>query len=219
VTRVCVMTAVFGGYDSPRPFRAQDIACDAILIADEPMVVPGWRTVAAARPWGASPRMAAKEPRCLPHRWTDADIVIWIDGHIEVISESFVRELVAQLDGGALGMFRHAFHTTISEEAALASRLPKYVTYDLVAQANHYIADGHPDAWGMWATGVMIRRPAETVSFGEAWLEEIKRWGPEDQISLPYVLRRTIGYPVDLPFEGWRKGYRFKLHQHNDGTD
>lgn len=211
------MTAVFGGYDNIRPLPTQDVACDAILIADQPCDVAGWRTLAAPQS-EVSPRMAAKEPRCLPHRWTDADIVLWIDGHVEITSSSFVREVVHQLGAGKIGMFRHNFHTGISEEARFAARLPKYAGYDLVAQADHYLADGHPDAWGMWATGVMVRRSSETTEFGEAWLAEIRRWGPEDQISLPYVLRRTIGYPIDLPFDGWRSGTRFTLHQHNDGT-
>ena len=211
------MTAVFGGYDNPRPLPTQDISCEAILVSDRPYGIPGWRNSIATEKW-PSPRLAAKEPRCRPQQWTDADIVLWIDAHVEVRSGSFVREIVHQLGAGSIGMFRHAFHGSISQEARLASTLPKYSGYDLIGQASHYIAEGHPDAWGMWMTGVMVRRPVHTIEFGDAWLDEIRHWGPEDQISLPVVLRRTIGHPVDLPFEGWWHGTRFILHRHNDGT-
>jgi hypothetical protein len=70
----------------------------------------------------------------------------------------------------------------------------------------------------MWTTGVMVRRPAETIEFGDAWQAEIDQWGPEDQISLPVVLHRAGITPVDLPFEGWWDGRRFMLRRHNDGT-
>ncbi len=215
-TRVCVMTAVFGDYDNLWPLPVQDIDCETLLISDRPYNIAGWKNKTVSTHTTA--RMAAKEPRCVPHRWTDADIVIWLDASLEVRSNSLVRELVTQLGNGKLGAFRHDFHASISQETQLAATLPKYGGYDLRAQARHYLHEGHPDDWGLWTTGIMVRRPAETVEFGEAWLKEIERWGPEDQVSLPYVLRRTIGYPVDLPFEGWWQGTRFMLHCHNDGT-
>ena len=214
---ICVLTAIFGEYDNPWPFLDQDIDCDALIISDRPYSVPGWRNI-LAQPTLDSPRMAAKEPRCLPQLWTDADIIVWLDAHLEVRSRSFVRELVSQLGDGRIGMFRHTYHRAISQEARLASQLDKYRGYDLLGQVRHYLDEGHPDSWGMWTTGVMVRRPSDTLEFGNVWLDEIKRWGPEDQISLPYALRRTIGYPVDLPFEGWWEGKRFLLHRHNDGT-
>lgn len=226
--RVCVMTCNFGDHDVVLPLPAQDIECDTILLTDRPEQVPGWRhhTWLDGGPWltadgrrrPANARLAAKVPRCLPHEFTDAEIVVWLDAHVEVRSPSFIRELVDQLGEGKVGAFRHGFHTSISQEAALASTLAKYEGYDLVAQAKHYLEDGHPDSWGMWTTGVMVRRPSETVEFGEQWLAEIEQWGPEDQISLPVVLRRCGIEPVDLPFEGWWEGTRFALHPHNDGT-
>lgn len=215
---VCVMTAVFGGYDTPKPLPAQDIACDAVLITDRPATTPGWRNLVARLPAGTLPRMAAKWPRCRPDRFTDADVVVWLDGHIEVRSPSLIRELVEQLGDGVIGAFRHPFHTTISEEAKLASTLAKYAGWDLSRQVDAYLAAGLPDDWGLWATGVMVRRPAATVEFGEMWQSEIDTWGPEDQISLPYALWATATPIVDLPFDGWWNGDRFMLHPHNDGT-
>lgn len=216
--RICVMTAVFGDYDRPRPLPQQDIDCRSLLISDRPYDIVGWNNEVVPVPKSKSSRMAAKEPRCLPHRWTDAEIVVWLDANLEVRSKSLVRELTAQLGDGKLGAFRHSFHTSISQEARLASTLPKYSGYDLKKQVKRYLRKGHPDAWGLWMTGVMVRVSTDTVKFGERWLKQIERWGPEDQISLPYVLRRTIGYPIDLPFEGWWQGSRFLLHYHNDGT-
>jgi hypothetical protein len=216
--RICVLSCNFGGHDVVSPLPAQDIECDAVLLTNKPCDVPGWRNVVVPIPDEIRPRMWAKRPRCQPEKFTDAETVVWFDAHLEVRSTSLVRELVDQLGDGAFGAFRHGFHTSISQEAALASTLPKYEGYDLVAQAKHYLEEGHPDSWGMWTTGVMVRRPAATVEFGEAWLAEIEQWGPEDQISLPYVLRTTGTEMVDLPFEGWWTGERFILHPHNDGT-
>ena len=216
--RVCVLSCNFGDHDEVSPLPAQDIECDAILLTSKACEVPGWRNVVVPIPDDITPRMWAKRPRCQPEKFTDAEVVVWLDGHVDVRSELLVRELVDHLGDGVIGAFRHGFHTSISQEAALASTLPKYEGHDLVAQAKHYLEEGHPDSWGMWTTGVMVRRPAETAEFGEAWLAEIERWGPEDQISLPYVLRTTGTEMVDLPFEGWWVGERFILHPHNDGT-
>ena len=224
---ICVMTAIFGGYDVPWPLLAQDVECDAILITDDPeLQVPGWRTVhwTGVRGWRFAdepplpPRLAAKVPRCRPDRWTDAEHIVWLDGHLSVTSPSLIRELVAELGDGDIGAFRHHFHTTITEEAALASELPKYEGWDLQRQAKTYLEAGHPDDYGLWTTGVMVRRPRRTITFGNAWQDEIDIFGPEDQISLPWALRATGTEMVDLAFEGWWVGRRFHLHQHTDGT-
>lgn len=216
--RVTVLTANFGDHDTVFPLPAQDIECDAILLTDRPYAVPGWRNVIVTLPEDTTPRLAAKRPRCRPDLYTDAEIVVWLDAHLEVTTSTLIGELVEQLGDGTVGAFRHGFHTTITQEAKLASTLAKYAGYDLAGQAKAYLEAGHPDDWGLWTTGVMVRRPGATVEFGNAWQAEIDQWGPEDQISLPVALRSTGTTPVDLPFEGWWKGDRFTIHPHTDGS-
>jgi hypothetical protein len=214
---VAVLTAVYGGYDNPHPLPPQDIECDSILLSDDTgLQVDGWRTVTLFSDRPA--RLAAKRPRCRPELVTDADVVVWLDAHVEVTSPSLISELVAELGDAPIGAFRHGYHTSIRQEAELASTLPKYNGWDLRAQARAYEALGHPHNWGMWTTGVMVRRPKQTQLFGRLWQGEIDLWGPEDQISLPFALRESGLRPVDLRFEGWWVGERFRLHPHNDGT-
>lgn len=208
------MRAVFGGYDDYRWADDRDMLLTESTwgLYARPELDCRWFDDLVEH----SPRMAAKVPRCRPDLFTDADIVVWLDGHLEVLDGRFVDDCVTALGDRDVAVFRHPFLTTITAEAHLAATLPKYNGWDLTGQARRYLTAGHPDNWGLWATGVMVRRPATTRTFGDRWQAEIDRWGPEDQISLPPVLRACGITPVDLPAWWWCT--RFRLHPHADGT-
>jgi hypothetical protein len=216
---IAVLTANFGGYDQPHPLPAQDIAPEAILVSDRPLEVEGWTNVVVPPVGRVDPRHAAKAPKMVPRAFTDAEVVVWLDGHLEVRTTSLISDLVTQLGDEEFGAFRHTFMDSISAEAELASKLFKYRGYKLRAQAQHYLDSGHPDKWGMWTSGLTVRRMTSRVeAMGRAWHAEAKLWGTEDQIALPVVLRNHGIIPVDLPFEGWWAGKRFMLHRHKDGS-
>lgn len=210
--KVAVVSALYGGYDTPKPFPSDDI--EAVLVSDVPIDISGWRNIVAPSE-EADPRMAAKYAKCRPDLYVEADIIVWLDASIEVRDSQVIDDLVSGLGDGLFGAYRHTFNHTIKSEALCASNVAeKYDNADLFGQVAHYEAQGHPKRWGMWTSGVHVRRIDDvTRRFGDEWLAEMKRWGVEDQISLPFVLRNNDITPIDLPHPGWDNP-RFILRPH-----
>jgi hypothetical protein len=70
----------------------------------------------------------------------------------------------------------------------------------VLEQADAYSLAGHPERWGLWATGVIARRHTDAVrELGVRWLHETERWSFQDQISQPYALRETGLRPQAFP--------------------
>lgn len=230
--KVGVVTASYGGYDTVHSFPTQigDFAYEAKLVTDDKFLdLPGWETVYEPEEF-RPPRRAAKFPKCLPHLYfTDedgnasVDYTIWVDAHLEVRSPDFIKTLITDLGDAPLGQFPHTQHRTISAECALAEVTGKY-QYDMRAQVQRYLQHGMPDDYGVWMTGLIVRRygnpwtSSDWDLFGKAWLAEFDRWGVEDQISEPYILWQHDLKPKELEFEGWWDGRRFMLHRHVDGS-
>jgi len=75
------------------------------------------------------------------------------------------------------------------EGAHCIERLTKYDAYPLAEQLKEYEEEGMPPNFGLWATGYTARKHnSSTHEIGKLWWEQIKKWGSNCQISLPYVL-------------------------------
>jgi hypothetical protein len=215
---VAIVSSVYGGYDLPVAPVPQDTACDFVLVTDRQVDCWPWKVVVEPRP-DLHPRLAAKVAKCRPDAYTDADMTIWVDGHLRITHPAFVRWAAGALDGGAqVAQLRHPQRSRIADEAALSARLPKYRGLPVAEQAASYLAAGYPDGWGMWATGLIVRRTVgATVRFGDAWLAEQVRWTVQDQISEPPLLYWHGLEMATLP--GPLVGHwAFDLGRHSDGT-
>lgn len=191
--RIAIITSVYGAYDPVR--SAPDVFDDAVLVTDSRDSVAGWRTFLA--PSNDPPRLAAKRAKMLPWLFTDCDAAVWIDGSIEITGGNlrrWVEPLLAQKD---LWVWQHPEgRNDIRQEGPVCWDWPKYAEYPIRQQIEHYANDGFPEAWGLFACGVLAWRfTDEAKRFGALWLAEQERWSIQDQISLPYLL--------------WREGFRF----------
>jgi hypothetical protein len=218
--RIAVISASYGSYDDLNrlPPQHDDSPVEAILVADKPYVVPGWQTVVHERS-GFEPRLAAKFAKACPQNYTDADVVVWLDAHVEVRSSTFAHDLALELGEHEFGAFRHTHTKSLTEEVALAKVTGKYDNEKMDLQIKTYLDRGYPDAWGMWMSGLTVRRMTQPViEMGNIWLNELVEWTVEDQLSLPYALHQCGIVPLDLAFDGWWTGDRFLLKRHRDGS-
>jgi len=210
---VAVVSSVYGGFDNvgrPDPSEADDW----ILVAGEPVdAPPPWRVIVEPRPHMVN-RLAAKVAKCRPDRYTDADVVVWMDGAARP-REGWRDVLCGPV--APIVQWVHPERDSIVAEATVSAQMGKYGGQAVEAQAASYVADGHPDDWGLWAAGVIVYRPRlfNLPAFGDAWLSEQIRWSYQDQISEPYVLRRHGLRPEPLPgglwagqFVGWEPHWR-----------
>ena len=185
--RLAAVCAIYGGYDLIPP--VPDGVDDAVLVTDVP-VRSGWRNV--VDPSTAHPRLAAKRPKVRPDLYTDCDASLWMDGSIHVRDGSFaerIRDLLAEHE---LVLTDHPEdRACLYDEAVHCQDWPKYAGEPIREQATQYRAAGMPEGFGLWAAGCIARRHTpEMRRFGDAWLEEIRRWSVQDQVSLPFVLWR-----------------------------
>lgn len=195
--KVALITAIYDGYDTLKPLVPQDVDVETICVTDDPNLrSEQWAIVCEPRP-GVHPNLAAKRPKMLPWAYTDAEIIIWVDASIMVTSPGLARAMGDYLP---LGQFAHPDRDCIYDEVAHSIPMPKYAGLPLRAQAEFYRAARHPDRWGLWATGLIARwRTPEIEAFGAAWLAECERWGFQDQVSEPPMLRAHGLAPVTIP--------------------
>ena len=217
--RICVYTAVYGGYDNLKRWPQQTVDVDLICFTDEARSDSnnGWRIVRAS-PAG-HPRMRAKYFKILSHRvfpngrlaWrynrvqallrgrTRYDVLIWVDGSVQVRSHRFVEEFVGQIGPSGWAMFRHPDRDCIYDELGASLPMEKYRDQPLDRQVVSYRAEGYPAHCGLMACGLIARhaRDHRHRRINNAWWQENRRWSYQDQLSLPVVLWR-MGYACEM---------------------
>lgn len=197
-----IVTGIFGDIDVPKDPWRQDHDVRWVFVTDrEDWTPPHYDQVIYEPPDGRHPRLQAKDPKLEPWRYApDDDTWIWIDGSMQVISNTFVREAVAAAEGAKIAQWAHPDRVCIYPEAELSATLPKYADTPVLEQAEYYADCGHPKDWGLWATGLIVyNEPVPQLS--QLWSTQMTMWGYQDQISEPFVLRIAGMRPRDLPYD------------------
>ena len=213
---IAVVSSVYGDYDKVVAPVPQSIPCEFVLVTDREIKCDPWRVVVEPRP-GLDSRMAAKVAKCRPDLYTRADITVWMDASMWINSPEFAAWASAFVEQGEIAQFKHPERQRLTDEAEVSTGLVKYHGLPVREQVQHYLDGGYPDDWGLWATGLIVRRWDLPTSFGDEWLREQLRWTYQDQLSQPPLLRRYGRRPV--PLDGMIVGHhRFHLRPHRDGT-
>ena len=199
--RVCLYTAIAGGYDDLKAQPEQTIPCDFVCFTDEPpsAVVAPWRVVPLPRVAGGSANLRAKLPKVRPHEafaglgGAPYDVTIWIDGSIQILRPAFAETLVEAARETGIAVLRHSARDCIYDEAVAAldpKTRHKYVGMPMSEQVERYRVDGYPEHNGLMLGGLVARAMGDPLvrAVGDAWWAEIERWSERDQLSLPYVL-------------------------------
>lgn len=201
MTDVAILTAIHDKYDELKPALPQDgLDIDWVCVTDDPDLKDGtlgWKIIHEPRP-ELHPNRAAKYPKFFPWHYTDAPASIWVDASFRIISTRLATEALAHAN--PIAQFAHPWRECLYTEAAETMNLAKYAGEPAEEQAAHYRTAGHPEGWGLWATGVIARQHTNAVKkLGHAWMTEVEAWSFQDQISQPYALRTTGLRPAPLP--------------------
>jgi len=199
--KTAILTAIYDHYDSLKPVLPQKSAdVDWILVTDDPPEdALGWTVVNEPKP-GIHPNRAAKNPKFNPHQYTDASQTIWIDASFRINSPTFAVDALSF--ARPIAQFVHPWRDCLFDEARETQAIGRYAPQVPVIgqQAEHYRGLGHPEHWGLWATGVIARQTTlETVRLGELWTAHVAAWSFQDQVSQPFVLREAGLRPIALP--------------------
>jgi hypothetical protein len=124
---------------------------------------------------------------------------IWIDGGIQITSESFVPEILGHLNNGMVVSPHFDGRNCAYGEATI--RPPKYANEPLDQQVDFYRQEGLPENYGLYECGVMARdmNSDDVRNVSELWLGQNLEWSYQDQVSLPYVFWKSGYVPDVLP--------------------
>ncbi len=207
-------SAIYGNYDHPKPITAAGFSRTPMMFTDsfrvrdearelgwEVHVVPGeflWIDYPTNRESAEiiEPMLNHKYWKCHPDKLPfdePIDASIWLDGSVEP-HPGFEEKALAALGDDDWACVPHPSRSCIYPEADYSATLTwRYDGPSILAQANHY-RDFHPPGWGLFATGVNVRRHTpEVIELSHLWWDEILNWSHQDQLSLPVLLRLWEG--------------------------
>jgi hypothetical protein len=210
--KIAVITAVFGGMDTEKPFCKQSVDCDRIFINEQnsPFPLPN-----------LPPRLQAKYFKLQAHRaFPGYDCYVWIDGNIEVTSPMFVEEITDRLRG-EICIQRHHERKTIKEEIdfILNSDNPylttRYGAQPLKEEYEYYLREGMEEDAALYSCNIFAWHSTEkTNGFFDKWWRLTLEWSWFDQSQFsflawncPLIRIVNFGPMFDNPF--------FKLHGHD----
>jgi hypothetical protein len=169
-----VYSANYGNFDPP---RQQIIPIRMFSDATNPLPYRDPRR--SAKWWKVKPELACP----------DAAITIWLDASAIVLVPNLVEVMVDALGDHEALFFRHPYWTSLTEEVAVSRKAEKYDEWPLEEQVKTYREAGMPEEGFLVHTAFIVRRNTPAVRQTDArWWEEMRQWGLQDQISLPYVL-------------------------------
>ena len=187
-----VFTAKYGSTGAPADPLERAPAVQYLCFTDNNRLrsdVWSFRTYAPSR----DPLMQTKACKILAHESLDCDLSLWIDGGVELQSLAGAFRLLS----ADVALRRHVSRNCIYDEGKHCKEVrrgdPRLIDRSLA----RYDDEAHPRDYGLWDTDIVLRRHNDsTKSFNLEWWREVSTGTPQDQISLPVVLRR-----LSMPFE------------------
>jgi hypothetical protein len=188
--KLALYTVVTGGYDAITPPEYVTPGLSHVCFTDEPARVPApWIPVLLSRR-ALSESRVSRHVKMHPHLLDELsgfDATLYVDGSIAVVGD--IREFVGpHLNGpGDVFMFDHPHRASTFAEAVAVAEYGHEWIWSVAAQVRRYYRSGFPDAAGLHAGGVILRRNAES------WQPLMQRWWQEyvlgcnrDQLALGY---------------------------------
>jgi len=149
------------------------------------------------------------------------DIVIWMDGTIEIKNPYFLEYFSLILRENKIVTFEHEKRRGELKREVNASNNPRYTStnwngqdqpyQDIFAQFENYKKDGYSDAYwkkysesnnyGLWITCVVgfNMNEKETIDFLDYWYLQTLKFTTQDQIGFPYALQKLKIHPYSFP--------------------
>lgn len=232
--RICFVTCITGGYDAAlkRPAK-QTVPSNFVAFVDDLPTTQanGWTLLDAKDyAFGIDERdrkpdernslannqhsfNRAKFVKLNLHRLPELfgyDLVVWLDGSVEVTSTTCAEACLRLADAGhPIVLFEHGLWNTLTEEVR-ASHFDRYTSefhfgqkqpyQDVDAQYADYLSQGFQEV-GLWITCFVsfdMRNPS-CRKFLDMWYEQNRVHTTQDQIGFPYVCWKLGVMPYTLP--------------------
>jgi hypothetical protein len=199
---ITVYTTILNHYDhlrAPGCDIAAEPQADFVCFSDEPYQVPApWRLQPAYLPYPDDAARNSRVAKVLSHLFIDTEYSIWHDGNLQILAPPYylIDRWLTDVD---IAVVKHHFghyddwgFDCIYKEAETCIRRDTFETALIQRQADAYRAQGHPEHWGLFVCGFILRRHTPAICrMNEEWWHEIVTYSARDQISFPFVLRKS----------------------------
>lgn len=212
--KIALITATVGGFDTIKEMPKQTVDFELIRLTDNDLIeIKG------------DARHKAKFPKMQGHLFTDADVIIWIDGSVQIVSNNFVEYMMECLKWHDVVIGKHNLRDCAFDECNYVideinkgnEYLSKRYT---IAEMNYIIeqlkAFQMPYNSGLYACGIFARRNNEKVNrlFNLWWVNE-KLNKTLDQPYFAYLAYKYLNVNK-IEWNTLLDNQYFKLTPHND---
>jgi hypothetical protein len=219
--KVALYTAIYGPYDWVKPVPSTlgvpaYLYTDSKVTADkaeaqgwEPRIVNHSVTTLNGEPTITEPMLNHKWWKCRPDlACPDADVSLWIDGSMTVVSEDYVDLCIAALGDDDWVCVPHPARYCVYPEGEFSATLIwRYDGPSIKAQIAYYRSLGFPVNWGLFATGANVRRHTpQVIEIGKQWWHECITRSHQDQLSLPvlfWLAGDKLKWNTNMPWFQW----------------
>ena len=217
--KIAFITAIYGGYESScRNVVKQTLDSDFICFTDAPLIsVDSDLWVVDRTPYhivnkskidngsyfnsmknNTTPFNVAKyykEQWHLIPRLKDYDMVVWLDGTIEITNENAAKMLYDNISNDII-TWAHEPNRTLDSER-IASKFPRYDGQKIDEQYKFYLDQGYDDSHfkkvnngtSVWVTCmVAFANNSRVHTFLDHWYLQNLEYSTQDQIGFPYSL-------------------------------
>jgi len=160
-------------------------------------------------------------------RLQEYDLVIWIDGSIEITSSEVAEYMLEKCKDYKIVSWQHEWRAGRLVWEAHASYLPRYhdTNYlnqsqpyqDVAGQYHNYLSEGYDETFweryprkegrgrgnhfGVWTTGFVsfLNNSEEVKNFLDLWYLQTLQYTTQDQVGFPKVAQDTKLVPYTLP--------------------
>lgn len=183
--KIAVVTAIFGGMDTPKPFPPQSVDCDYFCFTEEntPVPLPN-----------LPDRLKAKYFKLQMHRVLPGyDCYVWIDGNIEVFNERFMEKMTNSLAG--IRIQKHHERGNIGQEIEFIKSseniylTTRYGKQPLWEEYAHYLGQGMPPNAPLYSCNIFSynKHGAGNIAFIDDWWSLCLEWSYFDQSAFSFL--------------------------------
>jgi hypothetical protein len=230
---ICFITAIFGNYEaSCKKFVRQSISTDFICFTDNPNILSNdW--IIDNTPYHYTCKNPLdkdcyinslsnnqhtfniakyyKQSFHLIPRLKDYDVIVWIDGTIEITNEKTSYFILNNIIYNPIITWKHEYRTNLLLDEVIASNLDRYYSPFYFGQSqpiqnvkNQYITytqNGFKENYGVWLTCFIAfnNNHNDISTFLNLWFLQTLKFTTQDQVSFPYVCQKLDMRPLTIP--------------------
>lgn len=182
--RVIVITANVGNFDTVHKLPEQTVSFDYACVNNVNLE-------------GYSDRMKGKFPKCQGHKFFNNPILIWIDGSVEITSNTFVADMIEKLNHNMVVSPKHPHRNNCYDELDFVIRqmesgdeyLLKRYDLEKIKGELKFISDNEmPKEYPLRNAGICARwNNIKINSAFDEWWKLIQIYSEFDQVLFNYI--------------------------------